>query len=417
MRVRQHALPKLLRSEGGAYARRAIAKVESQIIQLPSSRISVFGFSFWADPRRNAKLLARHLARFVVYNVSVGGMSAIAVIAVGSSALYPPAASEFGFGGPSLVTEDSGGTVDVAGTKGMGDSSLLYAHAQSPWATSDDTEDGIGGSVPDPTLASVQESTLFATLSPLTTATSQNNRTDIASYTVQEGDTPSAIAASFGITLNTLLWANSLSATSTIRIGQELVILPVSGVRHKVKDGDTVSSIARLYKGDVDDVIVSNNLPPDAEIRAGQYVLVPDGEMPRPTYRPSVAASSSYSSSRSGPDLGGYFIRPTSGRISQGLHPTNAVDIASACWTPIYAAAAGSVVVADNYGWNGGYGYFTRIQHPNGTATVYAHAIKLAVSVGEQVAQGQLIAHMGSTGRSTGCHLHFEVWGARNPLR
>lgn len=342
-------------------------------------------------------------------------MSAIAVIAVGSSALYPPAASEFGVGGPSLVTENSGSIVDAASTQAIGDSSLLYAHAQGPWAASDDAEEGVGGSVPDPTLASVQESALLATLSPLTTATSQNNRTDIASYTVQAGDTPSAIAAEFGITLNTLLWANGLSAASTIRIGQELVILPTSGVRHKVKDGDTVSSIARLYKGDVDDVIVFNNLPPDAEIRAGQYVIIPDGEMPRPTYRPS--SSSSYASSRSGPDLGGYFIRPTSGRISQGLHPTNAVDIAAPCWTPIYAAAAGSVVVADGYGWNGGYGYYARIQHPNGTATVYAHAIKLAVSLGEQVAQGQLIAYMGSTGRSTGCHLHFEVWSARNPFR
>ncbi|MEX0916626.1 MAG: M23 family metallopeptidase, partial [Candidatus Spechtbacterales bacterium] len=116
--------------------------------------------------------------------------------------------------------------------------------------------------------------------------------------------------------------------------------------------------------------------------------------------------------------VSGYFTRPTSGYLSQGLHPTNAVDIAGACWSPVYAGASGNVALATGGGgWNGGYGNYVAIDHPNGTRTLYAHMIQVKTSAGAYVNQGAVIGYMGSTGRSTGCHLHFEVRGAANPIR
>jgi murein DD-endopeptidase MepM/ murein hydrolase activator NlpD len=109
-------------------------------------------------------------------------------------------------------------------------------------------------------------------------------------------------------------------------------------------------------------------------------------------------------------------IAPTSGKNWGRLHGKYGVDIASACGTPIYAAAAGTVTLADSVGWNFGYGKYLMIRHSNGVITLYAHTSRIVVEQGQQVAQGQLIALMGTTGRSTGCHLHFEVRGAPNPM-
>ena len=92
------------------------------------------------------------------------------------------------------------------------------------------------------------------------------------------------------------------------------------------------------------------------------------------------------------------------------------MDVANACGTPIYAAADGTITLSDAIGYNGGFGKFIKMSHPNGTETLYAHTSRLLVNVGDQVTRGQQIAVMGSTGRSTGCHVHFEVHGAKNPL-
>jgi murein DD-endopeptidase MepM/ murein hydrolase activator NlpD len=114
-------------------------------------------------------------------------------------------------------------------------------------------------------------------------------------------------------------------------------------------------------------------------------------------------------------NLAGYFIDPVPGyRLSQGIHDNNAVDLAIGKGTPIHAAAAGTVLLARN-GYNGGFGNVVIIDHPNGTETVYAHQSKLATKTGAEVYQGQVIGYVGSTGHSTGPHLHFEVHGAQNP--
>ena len=109
-------------------------------------------------------------------------------------------------------------------------------------------------------------------------------------------------------------------------------------------------------------------------------------------------------------------MRPVTGPRSQGIHGYNGVDIAGSCGGQIRAAAAGTVIVSKGYGWNGGYGIYVVITHANGTQTLYAHNATNWVISGQYVAQGQIIGTVGSTGRSTGCHVHFEVRGAKNPF-
>jgi lysostaphin len=119
------------------------------------------------------------------------------------------------------------------------------------------------------------------------------------------------------------------------------------------------------------------------------------------------------------PDLAGYFAIPTTGWNWGRLHKYNAVDIANACGTPIYASAEGLIVEAASSGWNEGYGEYIVIEHPNGTKTKYAHNRKIMVSIGDYVLKGDQIAEIGNTGFThgpTGCHLHFEIFGAKNPF-
>ena len=267
----------------------------------------------------------------------------------------------------------------------------------------------------EPSLPSVLGNSLLKQSVPLTTETAGNTNRGIITYVVKPGDIPSVIAAAFGITTNTLLWSNNLTDGQFIRPGDELTIPPGTGVLYKVRDGDTVSSIAVRFRGDVGRILAANNLSASGAISIGDRIFVPDGEIPTTSYARSYAPQySPYVK-----DLDGYFAHPTAGigYKSKGLHRHNAIDIAAPCWSAIYAAAAGTVSISDGSGWNGGYGKFIKIDHTNGTQTIYAHNIQNQVSAGQSVGQGQLIAYMGSTGLSTGCHLHWEVYGALNPLR
>lgn len=117
------------------------------------------------------------------------------------------------------------------------------------------------------------------------------------------------------------------------------------------------------------------------------------------------------------PDYGDYYLRPIiGGSNSQGIHDRNAVDLAHFCGQLVMAAAQGVVRRVGGVGWNGGYGTYVLIDHPNGTETMYAHLSKTRVRAGDAVNQWTVIGKVGSTGHSTGCHLHFEVRGAKNPF-
>ena len=264
-------------------------------------------------------------------------------------------------------------------------------------------------------LAVTQDSALIALQNPAGTFPSENQHGNIILYTVQKGDTPSAIAKKYGITLNTLLWANDIKNSSTIKIGDKLVILPVSGVQYTVKKGDTIGSIAKKYKGDSAEIMAFNGLSINETLQVGMTVIIPGGEMSFPSTPSSKPIQPSQFTNL--PTYAGYYARPiVGGRKTQGIHGYNGVDLADSCGKPVFASASGSVIIARAAGWNSGYGEYVAISHANGTQTLYAHLSRIFVSPGESVTQGAVIGLIGSTGRSTGCHVHFEVRGGKNPF-
>jgi murein DD-endopeptidase MepM/ murein hydrolase activator NlpD len=249
----------------------------------------------------------------------------------------------------------------------------------------------------------------------------------ISAYNVEVGDTVSDIAQKFHISVNTVMGANGLKKDSKLKVGQTLLILPISGVRHTVVSGDTVQGIATKYKGDVDEILAYNDLT-NGKLKIGDVVLVPDGELPQTAAQAAVKTTASVVSkittavkSVVNASLG-YYMRPiTAGVRTQGIHGNNGVDLADACGTPIYASAEGDVVIGlSNGAYNGGYGNYVVITHSNGSQTLYAHMQKLVVKQGDHVTQGQNIGTIGATGKVhgvTGCHVHFEIRnGGVNPF-
>ena len=268
-----------------------------------------------------------------------------------------------------------------------------------------------------PNLDIFQESALVAPANPLGTMQERPDQDQIFIYIVKPGDTPSSIAKSFSISANTIMWANSLTSGANLKAGSQIVILPVSGVKYVVKKGDTIQSIAKKYSGDVTEILAFNGLATGASLDVGSEVIIPNGELSPSEAKPTPAQSQRYASL---PNLMGYFLRPIQGgRKTQGIHGSNGVDLASACGSAIFSAANGTVLLVRNSGWNGGFGNFLVINHPNGTQTLYAHNQKILVTPGESVTQGQLVALVGNTGNTrgvTGCHVHFEIHGAKNPF-
>jgi murein DD-endopeptidase MepM/ murein hydrolase activator NlpD len=236
---------------------------------------------------------------------------------------------------------------------------------------------------------------------------------EIQEYTVQAGDTIASIAQNFEISSDTILWANELTKSSKIKVGQTLVILPTSGLLYIVKSGDMMSDIAKKYKVNPDDIVSFNSLSNQTDIYIGDILIVPGGVMPQKAAAPLLSVQTQLADN--------FFIFPTQGKITQGLHFFNAVDTANKCGTPIYAAAGG-VVQRVRYGWNYGGGNNITILHSSGVVTYYGHVMTAFVTPGQKVDVGDRIALMGGgagmagAGLSTGCHMHFEVIGAKNPL-
>jgi LysM repeat protein len=259
---------------------------------------------------------------------------------------------------------------------------------------------------------------LKAQVGPLRTSTEdvvmENDQIQV--YEVKQGDTLADIAKIYGVTKNTIIWANDIK-DKKVSAGDSLLILPVSGVKHIVKKGDTVKSIAKKYKATTEDVASFNGISVDEELSVGDVIIVPDGEMyvdepvkvktNKKPKTPKIYVSAGI----------GYYARPLMGGIkTQGIHGHNAVDIGTPVGTPILAAAQGVVLAARPSGYNGGYGKMVIISHPNGTQTVYGHLSNVFVTTGQVVQRGEQIGESGNTGRSTGPHLHFEIRGAENPF-
>lgn len=240
----------------------------------------------------------------------------------------------------------------------------------------------------------------------------------ISVYIVREGDTLTQIAEMFDVTVNTIIWANDIKGR-VIQPGQELVILPVTGIRHTVQKGETIASIAKKYEGDLEEIAQYNELAVDAALAVGEQVIIPDGVIAAPkTPKVSVGVTVRPPATGATPASSEGFVNPLPGSIkTQSVHGYNGIDLGGVrTGSPVLASAAGTVIVAKSAGWNGGYGSYVVIEHNNGTQTLYAHLNSVGVSVGQGVGAGEQIGGVGSTGRSTGVHLHFEVRGARNPF-
>lgn len=252
----------------------------------------------------------------------------------------------------------------------------------------------------------------LGTIADVGDAVSSNGQ--ISLYVVREGDSLSGIAKMFGVSVNTIIWANDIKRGDLIREGQVLTILPVSGVSYTVLKGDTLDTIAKKFKGDVDEIKKFNDIADSSALAVGQVVIIPAGEVINRSYsaRGSLPVSGS-----GGPEYVGYYLKPVIGSVkTQGLHGYNGVDLAAPHGREIMAAASGYVIIARDSGWNGGYGQYVVVSHPNETQTLYSHMDGIIVNQGAFVVQGQVIGYIGSTGQSTGPHLHFEVRGAKNPF-
>ncbi len=243
-------------------------------------------------------------------------------------------------------------------------------------------------------------------------------RVEIIVHQVEAGDTLSGIAEKYNINVETLMWANNLEENpDLLRLGQELIVLPVNGVYHTVESGDTVESVAKKYKAKPEDIInfpLNNLSARNRNLAVGQKIVVPGGSKPYIARRVQIYTGTAPQGASRG---SGRLIWPASGSITQGyLWYHRAIDIGSYIGNPVRAADSGYVVVA---GWSDvGYGNYVVLDHGNGIQTLYAHLNRYFVNAGDSVGQGTVIGHVGSTGRSTGPHLHFEVrlWGVpQNP--
>lgn len=267
-----------------------------------------------------------------------------------------------------------------------------------PTVHTDSYPDADTGDILSPSLANEELST--------TTVVSDKPRFEIIDYEVVSGDTLASIADKFGISVDTIKWANSLKTDKLIP-GQMMRIPPVTGIVHKVAPGDTIYSLAKKYKSEAQKVV---NFPANDftdldtfALAVGQTLFVPDGVMPEaaPVYKPAPVPQFIAGA-------GGKFIWPTQGQITQ--YPVSyhmAVDIANRGAPAVASGDAGKVTYAGCLRY--GYGCHVIINHADGYQTLYGHLSSYNVEAGQSVGRGQVIGRMGSTGRSSGTHLHFEV--------
>lgn len=250
----------------------------------------------------------------------------------------------------------------------------------------------------------------------LTSVESKNARDNIIEYIVQAGETISSIAQDLEINVNTILWENNLTARSLIKPGSKLIILPANGVTHIVAKNENITKIASKYGVLIESIVDSNDIDADEPLKIGQKIFIPGGKkiaektiVTGGTYSGTTITQNSASNANQQPAYtGGKLLWPTVGsRITQYYSWSHkGLDIANKTGTPLYAAEAGTV---ERAGWNNGYGYNIVINHGGGLKTLYGHSSKLHVKAGDKVNRGDIIADMGSTGWSTGPHIHFEV--------
>lgn len=265
---------------------------------------------------------------------------------------------------------------------------------------------------------------------PLTdTELNTDYRTEAFEYTVASGDSVWGISESFGISVESILYSNFdilQDKSDNLKPGQVLTIPPTDGILHKWTSRDSIESVASKYGANIDDILffIGNNLDlSNPEIKPGTIVMVPGGSrlLTEVSYAAVIVDNDGVRHSGfSGPGAcnaigqgyvgSGYFIWPSAVHYLTGNNygpGHRAIDIGAGTGSQLFAADSGVVVYA---GWlNGGYGNFVVIDHGNGYQTLYEHLDSIFVRCGDSVAQGTVIGTAGTTGNSTGPHLHFEI--------
>jgi murein DD-endopeptidase MepM/ murein hydrolase activator NlpD len=240
------------------------------------------------------------------------------------------------------------------------------------------------------------------------TAIPDRPRLEVITYTVQAGDTAEKVAAAYGLQPTTLLWSNPEmeKAPDLLNLGQVLTILPVDGVYHTVVTSDTPESLAETYKVDVSAIVECpfNTIPVGGALVEGAQIIVPGGTKPYQAREVTTYAGPVPETAQSS----GIFAWPASGVLTQGYwYGHRAIDIGGFVGAAIHASDGGYVSFV---GWTDiGYGYLIVVDHQNGYRTFYAHLSDIYVYEGQSVSMNEVIGAMGSTGNSTGPHLHFEV--------
>ena len=238
----------------------------------------------------------------------------------------------------------------------------------------------------------------------------------VVTHVVAQGETVSQIALHYGVSTSTVTVSSGVRNPDRIYPGQTMTFPSVDGVIYRVRSGDSLSSVATLHQVTVEAIAGANDISDPKSLQTGQLLVVPGGRV-----RTAVTASVGTSKSTAPAASGGTLAWPVLGSVSSRFgprwgHTHSGIDIAAAYETTIRAAAAGKVIFV---GWYGQYGRCVILDHGGGLTTLYGHASSILVHTGDHVQRGDAIAEVGSSGNSTGPHLHFEVRVAgepRNPL-
>jgi murein DD-endopeptidase MepM/ murein hydrolase activator NlpD len=349
-------------------------------LPLASARLAVAVYrlsgDYWRDWR---PFLTRFSAHVAVLTVAVVGIALSSIDWSARTAVTLSASAALPAVGSSERSETRGALVEVTkGNQGMS------------------------------SIASQTTDVVFRQAQPHTTIPDRP-RLEIITYTIQAGDTVQSVANQFALEPTTIMWANPVveDAPDLLRIGQEIIILPIDGVYHQVDEEDTLASIAEKYNVEPDAIVscTYNSLESTrSAIELGDYLVVPGGEKP---YEPKVVTAYAGSVPQ-GARGTGRFQWPVLGRITQGYwYGHRAIDIGAPSGSAVLATDGGFISFA---GWTDvGYGYLIVVDHANGFATYYAHLSNIYVMEGQAVDRGKVIGAVGNTGNSTGPHLHFEV--------